>query len=283
MKWIKTWKRRFCACTFLLPDSSRVVAYRGTDLSLAGWKEDFNMAFMTVPAQRKAVDYLARAAAAFDGPIFLCGHSKGGNLALHAACHTTGAIRERIRQVYSFDGPGVSKATLDGPGYHGIRDRVQSWVPQNSVIGMLLCYHPDYSVVKSTASGLIQHDAFTWVIRDGRFERLKEMNVSSRLSGEALCLWLDKHTEEERRFLVEVIFQAVSSIGKDDIRPLIEDPVGSSSKILSALNKLDAETQKKATNLLASIVSNEADYTIRQLFANALNPRPDPAVSQADA
>ena len=202
---------QFSACTFLLPDDSRLVAFRGTDLSVAGWKEDLNMAFMTVPAQRRAVDYAARAAAKFGGPLYLSGHSKGGHLALYAACHTTDAIRSRIRQVYSFDGPGVDKATLNGPGYQAVRDRVQSWLPQNSVVGMLMCYHTDYHVVKSTASGLMQHDAFTWAIRDGAFEQLKDLNSSSRTSGEAFALWLDQRTEEERRFLAEVIFRAFSA------------------------------------------------------------------------
>ena len=107
---------QFCACTFLLPDGSRFVSFRGTDLSLVGWKEDLNMSFMTVPAQREATAYITRAAKGFPGALYLGGHSKGGNLALYSACHTTDAVRGRIRQVYSFDGQGVDRATLDAAG-----------------------------------------------------------------------------------------------------------------------------------------------------------------------
>ncbi|MFH1879459.1 MAG: Mbeg1-like protein, partial [Bacillota bacterium] len=212
---------QFCACTFALPGGARFIAFRGTDLSIVGWKEDFNMSFMTVPAQREAVQYVERAAKAFGGPLILGGHSKGGNLALYAACHTTDLIRRRILQVYSFDGPGVDKPTLDGQGYQAVRGRVQSWVPQSSVIGMLLCYHPDYLVVQSDAVGLLQHDVFTWHVLDGAFQQMEELSLSTRVTSEAFHRWLDLRTEEERRFMVEVIFRIVSGIGRDDVSPLL--------------------------------------------------------------
>jgi pimeloyl-ACP methyl ester carboxylesterase len=259
---------QFCACTFALPDGSRYIAFRGTDLSLVGWKEDFNMSFMTVPAQREAVKYVARAAKAFQGPLILGGHSKGGNLALYAACHTTDAVRGRIRQVYSFDGPGVDKATLDGQEYQDVRGRVLSVIPQSSVIGMLLCYHPDYLVVKSSAVGLLQHDVFTWHIQDGAFVQLNELDLSTRIANEALRLWLDQHSQEERRLMVEIIFRIVSGIGKDDVSPLYEDFRGSSLKMFSAFSKLDPETRSKAVKMFAGLLSTEAGYAVRQLLAN---------------
>ena len=267
---------QFCACTFVLPDGSRFIAFRGTDLSLVGWKEDFNMSFMTVPAQREAVKYVARAAKAFRGPLFLGGHSKGGNLALYAACHTTDAVRRRIRQVYSFDGPGVDKQTLDGPGYAAVRDRVQSIIPQSSVIGMLLCYHPDYLVVKSEVVGLMQHDVFTWHIQDGAFVQLKELDLSTRIANEALRLWLDQHSPEERRLMVEIIFRIVSGIGKDDVSPLYEDFRGSSLKMFSAFSKLDPETRNKAVKMFAGLLSTEAGYAVRQLLANVFRTPGEP-------
>ncbi len=266
---------QFCACTFALPDGARFISFRGTDMSLVGWKEDLNMSFMTVPAQREAVEYVAAAAKAFRGPLILGGHSKGGNLALYAACHTTDAIRKRIRQVYSFDGQGVDKSTLDGPGYQAIRGRVQSYIPQSSVVGMLLCYHPDYLVVKSSAAGLMQHDVFTWHIQDGAFVQLKELDLSTRISNEAFMLWLDQHSEEERRFMANVIIQIVSGIGTDTIAPIYEDPKGSSFKMISAFSKLDPETRSKAVKMFTGLLSTEAGYAIRQLLAGVLRTPED--------
>ncbi|MFH1513248.1 MAG: Mbeg1-like protein [Bacillota bacterium] len=261
---------QFCACTFALPGGARFIAFRGTDLSIVGWKEDFNMSFMTVPAQREAVQYVERAAKAFGGPLILGGHSKGGNLALYAACHTTDLIRRRILQVYSFDGPGVDKPTLDGQGYQAVRGRVQSWVPQSSVIGMLLCYHPDYLVVQSDAVGLLQHDVFTWHVLDGAFQQMEELSLSTRVTSEAFHRWLDLRTEEERRFMVEVIFRIVSGIGRDDVSPLLEDFKGSTVKMFSAFSKLDPDMRNRAVKMFAGLLSTEAGLAVRQLLANVL-------------
>ena len=260
---------QFCACTFALPDGSHFISFRGTDLSLIGWKEDLNMSFMTVPAQREATEYVTRAAETFAGPLILGGHSKGGNLALYAACHAEPAVRERIAQVYSFDGQGVDKATLDGEGYRAVRNRVQSWIPQNSVVGMLLAYHPDYTVVKSKAVGLLQHDAFSWAIKDGTFEQLEELHLSSRVASEAFRKWLDQYSEEDRRFMAEVIIRTVSGIGTDNIGPLYQDFRGSSLKMVSAFSKLDFETRIKAMKMLSALLSTEAGVAVRKLLANA--------------
>ncbi len=259
---------QFCACTFTLPDGAHYIAFRGTDVSMTGWKEDFNMSFMTVPAQREAADYVERIAKACRGPLLLGGHSKGGNLALYAACHVSGPVLDRIRQVYSFDGPGVDKPTLDGEGYHTVHNRVQSWVPQSSVVGMLLCYHPDYLVVKSSAIGLMQHDSFTWHVENGAFVQLSELNLTTRVANEALNRWLDQRSTQERQFMVDVIFQIVSGMGEQSIGTMLEDFKGKSLKLFSAFNKLDLDKRAKATMLFTSLLSTEAGYGTRQLLTN---------------
>jgi hypothetical protein len=259
---------QFCACAFALPGGARYIAFRGTDLSFTGWKEDFNMSFMVVPAQLQAVAYVEEAASVFQGPLYLGGHSKGGNLALYAACHVSDRIRERVVHVYSFDGPGVDKPTLDSPQYQAVRGRVQSWIPQSSVVGMLLCYHPDYDVVRSEAIGLMQHDAFTWQVQDGEFVQLGELNLATRTSNEALHHWLDQHSPEDRRFMVDVIFKIASGIGVKDVSPIIEDFLGQTPKMFSAFNRLDLETRARAVRLLAGLLSTEAGYAVRHLLAS---------------
>lgn len=77
---------QFAAITVALGDGRHFVAFRGTDGTLVGWKEDFNMAFTCpVPAQRLAAHYAASAMLRFPGEFLLGGHSKGGNLAVYAA------------------------------------------------------------------------------------------------------------------------------------------------------------------------------------------------------
>ena len=81
-------RKQFAAVTFLLPDNSLFAAFRGTDDTLTGWYEDFQLSFLSpTPSQQAAVSYLEEVAGLFRGDIRLGGHSKGGNLALYAAVH----------------------------------------------------------------------------------------------------------------------------------------------------------------------------------------------------
>ena len=130
---------QFGAAAYLLPDGGAVVAFRGTDDSLAGWKEDMNLSFCDpVPAQLEAVSFLERAAGAVKGRLYLCGHSKGGNLAVYAAACARPAVESRIERVCCFDGPGQSQTLIAGSGYARVRGRLRLYVPHFSVVGMLL-------------------------------------------------------------------------------------------------------------------------------------------------
>lgn len=131
---------QFAAVTYLLPSGALVVAYRGTDDSLVGWKEDFNMAFQyPVPAQATAADYLARVAALWkDVPIVLTGHSKGGNLAVYAAMNASDEVKDRVERIYSLDGPGFPESVVNSFEYASVSDRIVKIVPDSSVVGMVL-------------------------------------------------------------------------------------------------------------------------------------------------
>lgn len=128
---------QFCACTWDLSRGECYIAFRGTDLTIAGWKEDLNMSFMTVPSQKEAVAYTERMARR-GVALRLGGHSKGGNLAVYAGARVAPSVQERILRVYSFDGPGVDEETLGCQGYERISARIESYIPQSSVVGMLL-------------------------------------------------------------------------------------------------------------------------------------------------
>lgn len=257
---------QFCAATFWLPDGQRYVAFRGTDLTLVGWKEDLNMSYMAVPAQREAVAYVRKAAEAFDGPLLLGGHSKGGHLALYAAAHQSPEVQARIRCVYSFDGPGVDEATLLGEGYGRISTAVESYLPQSSVVGMLLCYHPVFHVVRSTGIGLWQHDAFTWQVRDGAFLLLEELDLAARVADEALRQWIDRLTQEDRQFLTETVFRMIAALDTETIDPIVQDFALSTLKMFGAYRRLEPETRDKARRLLGELFSSGASEAVRQLL-----------------
>lgn len=267
---------QFCTATFRLPDGARYVALRGTDLTLAGWKEDLNMSFKPVPAQGEAVAYL-NAAAAFGGPLMAGGHSKGGHLALFAAAHAAPETQARLARVYSFDGPGVDQATLTGEGYARVGALMESYIPQSSVVGMLLCYHPVFTVVRSNAIGLLQHDALSWQVRDGAFETVDGLDLGTRMADEALRLWIDRLTPDDRFFLTETVFRIISTLDAETIDPLVQDPAGSTVRMFSAFRRLEPETRVRTRRILGDLFTSGANEAARLLlpgtFRRFVEPR----------
>lgn len=198
---------QFAAMTFLLDDGSMFLAYRGTDNSLVGWKEDFNMTFQqTIPAQRLAQEYIREAALAHTAPMRVAGHSKGGNLAVFAAARCSPMVRKRILTVYNNDGPGFTKYMIGDPGYNAIVPRIQTYIPQSSVIGMLLEHEEPFIVIRSKSVGIMQHDPYSWEVEGPHFLPVQEVTESSQFLDATIKTWFAGMTNRERNQLVEVLY-----------------------------------------------------------------------------
>ena len=203
---------QFAAITLHLPDDTLFVAFRGTDNTVVGWKEDFNMAFSEpVPAQECAREYLTEIAERYPGPIRVGGHSQGGNLAMYAAATVSQAVGERILGVCNYDGPGLSDK-MDTAGLYGRLDgKLQSFLPQGSVVGLLLAHPETYTVVKSTSFGVFQHDPYSWQVEGPSFVRMPGLSTESAKLDTALRSWLAEMDEKDRTELVETLFEVISA------------------------------------------------------------------------
>lgn len=259
---------QFCACTYELTEGQICIAFRGTDLTLIGWKEDLNMSFMTVPSQTEAAEYVRCAAQGHDGRLLLCGHSKGGNLAVYAGACTHPSAQERIHRIYTYDGPGMDEATLNGLGYSRVSQRIESYIPQSSVVGMLLHYHPVYTVVRSTAPGILQHDAMTWQVKEGGFVHLAGIDITGRLTDEALHAWLADMEMEERRLLVDTLYQVVDAAQGELVTDLVSDWRDSASRMLEAARDLAPEVKKSVRRMLRSLFSTGADEVVSMVISS---------------
>ena len=156
---------QFSAMCLDLPDGTTCVAFRGTDNTIVGWREDFDMAYQTrVPAQEAATLYLTRAAGLSDCPLRIVGHSKGGNLAVYASACVPKKVQKRIESIWSYDGPGMNREMSQSEGFARIREKIRSYIPQTSIIGLLMDYYEPYTVVRSTASGICQLMGSCWLI-----------------------------------------------------------------------------------------------------------------------
>ena len=203
---------QFAAMTFLLGDGTAFVVYRGTDNSLVGWKEDFNMAFQqSIPSQQLAQEYIHRVAQTCGRPMRVAGHSKGGNLAVFAAARCSPQVRARILEVYNNDGPGFTKYMMGDPGYLEMVPRIHTFVPQSSVIGMLLEHEEPYQVLRSSSVGIMQHDPYSWEVLGADFVRLEGITGSSQFMDATIKNWFAGMTNQERNQLVEEMYALLTT------------------------------------------------------------------------
>lgn len=213
---------QFAAVTFLLDDGSAFLAFRGTDYSLVGWKEDFNMSFqVTVPAQRLAMEYTHQIARAHLVPLWLGGHSKGGNLAMFAAIYAGDTLRRRILGVFNNDGPGFREHVTRNPAYEEMVPRLHTYVPQSSVIGMLLEHEEPYTIVKSRQVGILQHELYTWELDGPEFVIVDELTADSRFLNQTIRNWLDGMTVVDRNEAVEAIFELLSAGDAENVADIL--------------------------------------------------------------
>ena len=213
---------QFAAMTFLLDDGSMFLSFRGTDNSLVGWKEDFNMTFQqTIPAQRLALQYTREVALEHLRPMRLGGHSKGGNLAVFAAARSSPMTQQKILEVFNHDGPGFTQYLMGDPGYVAMVPKIRTFVPQSSVIGMLLEHEEPYTVIRSKSVGLLQHDLYTWHVQGKEFLPVEEITEGSQFVDVTIKTWFAEMTKAEREQLVDVMFALLGSGGADNIYDLL--------------------------------------------------------------
>ena len=214
---------QFAAVTFLLDDGSAFLAFRGTDYTLTGWKEDFNMSFQdTVPAQRLALEYTLEIANRLLMPLRLSGHSKGGNLAMFAAIQSPEKLRKRILGVYNNDGPGFREYITENPAYKEMIPRLHTYVPQSSVIVMLLEHEEPYTVVKSKQLGLLQHELYSWEVHGPGFVTMEETTANSRFLDQTIKNWLNEMSMEDRDKIVDAIFDLLSVGEVDNVFEILQ-------------------------------------------------------------
>ena len=205
-------EKQFSAVTFLLADGTAFVAFRGTDDTLVGWKENFNMTFdREVPAQRDAVAYVQALCKARALPLRLGGHSKGGNLAVYAGMCSPDAVREAIVAVYNFDGPGFNEEVAASPAFTRLGERVRTFVTQSSLIGILLWHNEPFTIIKSDSVSVFQHNVYTWQLMGGRFIELERRSGSSLFADDTLKRWLAQMPPQQREAFINGVFSVIAA------------------------------------------------------------------------
>ena len=251
----ETREKQFCAMTFFISADTAYLAFRGTDATLVGWKEDFNMAFLTpVPSQEAALNYTLSVAKLVRGQLMLGGHSKGGNLAVYAAMMSPQRLQNRIVSIYSHDGPGFRDNVFASDGYLRISDRIHKTLPQSSLVGMLLEHQENYSIVESTAVGIVQHNPYSWVIRDGDFVRLTTLTSGADYLNRTLSDWLSGLPNEQREQFVDALYSVISSTNLTSFTELRDNWQTEFSILIENMKNMDEPTRRILHETLRSLM-----------------------------
>ena len=240
-----TQEKQFSALSIITGDKTCFVAYRGTDATFIGWKEDFNMSYSDViPAQIDAVKYLEKIARHFEGPLRIGGHSKGGNLAVYAAANCKKTTRSRISAIYSNDAPGFHRHIIESEGFMAIRERISSYVPQSSIVGMLLEHGNDYSVVKSSGAGLVQHILYFWEVTHNNVVKVDTITRQSRFVDKTLQEWINNLDYEQRQQYIDALFSILNASQAKSIHEFTADWFNAAGRMIKSLGKIDKSTRK---------------------------------------
>lgn len=245
---------QFSAVTFVLPDGMVYVAFRGTDETIVGWKEDLNLAFSEpVPGQLMSVEYLNRAAKTFAGEFCVGGHSKGGNLAVYAAMNCKKEVRERIVTIYDHDGPGFRPEVKAQGAYEEIEGRIRKTVPRSSLVGMLLYSEGEYEVVESRTIGLAQHNPYTWLVKEDAFLIVKDIRIGRKFMDESLNQWIISLSQEEMHTFVDTFYQVLLASETDNLIDFTANWMKSLHRIRLALKEIEPETEKVIRQILRAL------------------------------
>ena len=254
----RTTNKQFAALTAVLPTGDVCIVYRGTDDSLIGWKEDCLLCLQdAVPSHSAAVQYLSAAASAVAcgaEKLSIAGHSKGGNLALYAAGSAAASIRERIERIFCFDCPGFAFDIKQWDGFQAILPKTASFIPQSSVVGVLLSYFPYYTVIESSeANTLWQHDAFSWQIKRDEFVIHQEGRTKeSYFAEKAVQTWLSRLDDTERKEFITTLFEVMFGTGAETLSELTANGLAHSLHILQELHTVDSERRKELFAVIKS-------------------------------
>lgn len=255
--------KQFSAMVFSINSGEHFIAFRGTDDTLIGWKEDLHMSFMDeVQAQKQAVIYMNRIFTSLAGNFYIGGHSKGGNLAVYAIINTAENAQNRIIGIYNNDGPGFQTNIIQSEGYKNILGKIRTLMPKSSVVGMMLERGEEYKVVSSRETGIRQHDAFSWEVKGTNFVCEKKLTKKSANLNTTVMACLNKLSIEERSQFADALFDIIQSPGAKTVGELSKEKLTATYTMIKTYKNMDILTQSHLKKII-EIFFEESQKTLR--------------------
>lgn len=245
-------EQQFAAMEIVLEEGTSYVSFRGTDDTIIGWKEDFNLSTGVVPAQKRAIEYLQKISEHTDGMLRVGGHSKGGNLAIYGSVMCKSA-HEKILEIYSNDGPGFSREFQELPETKEMMPKIIRIIPEYSIIGTLLEHEKEPVIVASSSKGLLQHDGFSWEVQGPALVRRDSLNKTALRFIEILHKWIDGMDMEQKRLLIEDLFATLQASGYENLSEVQSGGLKSLAAMVKRVEKFAPESRGMMQELLTAI------------------------------
>ena len=245
-------EQQFAAMEIVLEDGTSYVSFRGTDDTIIGWKEDFNLSTGVVPAQKRAIEYLQKISEHTDGMLRVGGHSKGGNLAIYGSVMCKSA-HEKILEIYSNDEPGFSREFQELPEMKEMMPKIIRIIPEYSIIGTLLEHEKEPVIVASSSKGLLQHDGFSWEVQGPALVRRDSLNKTALRFIEILHKWIDGMDTEQKRLLIEDLFATLQASGYENLSEVQSGGLKSLAAMVKRVEKFAPESRGMMQELLTAI------------------------------
>ena len=264
-------QKQFSAMTIEIDKNTLYIAFRGTDDTIVGWREDFNMSFQpVVPSQIEAANYLEETVKGRSEKLIVGGHSKGGNLAVYASMKASKDVKNRIIRVYNNDGPGFQKYILESSEYQEIIPKVKTIVPESSIIGMLLGHEEEYEIVHSSQRGIMQHDAGTWEVMRNSFVYLDSVSNASKFLDNTIKEWIATLDTNQRKEFVDRLFEILESQGAKTTNELSAMGLKNLVGAIKVIGNMDPVVKRNLSIVVKSLFSI-INQNLKTSFRKELN------------
>lgn len=262
-------EEQFAAMTFIIGNQN-VIAIRGTDDTIVGWKEDFNLAYKDdIASQQDALIYFEKASKKLKGHFVFVGHSKGGHVAINTAVNCVPHKQKKIDAVYNFDGPGFHEYFYEKKEYKKIENKIFSFYPGCSIVGMIFLHPQKFEIVKSDAIGINQHDPLNWQISGNDFVHEKDFQSESKFFYTTINDWASRMGRDLRKHFVVSLFDVIQASECKTNTELQKKFIKSSAKMLQKYTSYDKDTKlqiHKCTRVLRQALKD--DLPMLKFFNN---------------
>lgn len=258
-------EKQFAAVTLHLSDSELAISFCGTDSTVYGWKEDFNMSFMEeVPAQSAALEYAKKIFTRYpDKKIRLIGHSKGGNLAVYVFYMLSPQEQNRVIHVKNFDGPGFHDDFLDEVARPTLLNRIFTFLPQDSVFGRILERRESYTVVNSTEQGVNQHDVYSWTVHPTSLEAAEGLSDYSNIIATVISKVMYQNSPENRKKYIDGVYNIVTATSATTTAEFREGFPSNIPTLLKTRNEMSSEEKTLLDQITREFGSAFAETTAK--------------------